>query len=182
MGIVCTTYKVAQIHEYCLVSLHPPWCNERRVTSSPFTITIVYIHPWRNERMVTSSPFTIAIVYTHPWRNERRITTSPFTITIVYSHHRRPIHVHQQSRQLQRTSILEGHRNHIIMALLGGAIYRAAVTSACGNVLPNTMHSDRRITILLSMFYNRVISHRHLPVDIMKTITTPLVKNKLRAI
>ena len=43
--------------------------------------------------------------------------------------------------------------------------------------LPN-IHSDRRITILLSIFYNRVISHGHLPDDFMKTIIIPLIKNK----
>ena len=44
--------------------------------------------------------------------------------------------------------------------------------------LPNTIHSDRRITILLSIFYNGVISHGHLPDDFMKTIIIPLIKNK----
>ena len=32
------------------------------------------------------------------------------------------------------------------------------------------IHSDRRITILLCIFYNRVISQGHLPDDFMKTI------------
>ena len=40
------------------------------------------------------------------------------------------------------------------------------------------IHSDRRITILLSIFYNRVISHGHLPDDFMKTIIITLIKNK----
>ena len=41
------------------------------------------------------------------------------------------------------------------------------------------IHSDRRITVLLSIcFYNRVISHGHLPDDFMKTIIIPLIKNK----
>ena len=40
------------------------------------------------------------------------------------------------------------------------------------------IHSDRRITILLSIFYNRVIFHGHLPDDFMKTIIIPLIKNK----
>ena len=34
------------------------------------------------------------------------------------------------------------------------------------------------ITILLSILYNRVISHGHLPDDFMKTIIIPLIKNK----
>ena len=38
------------------------------------------------------------------------------------------------------------------------------------------MHSDRCITALLSIFYNRVISHGHLSNDFMKTIIIPLVK------
>ena len=37
------------------------------------------------------------------------------------------------------------------------------------------IHSDRRITMLLSFFYNRVISHGHLPDDFMKTIIIPLI-------
>ena len=47
---------------------------------------------------------------------------------------------------------------------------------ACGN--EHFIHSDRRITILLSIFYNRVISRGHLPDDFMKTIIIPLIKNK----
>ena len=39
------------------------------------------------------------------------------------------------------------------------------------------VHSDRRILVLLYIFYNRVISHRHLPDDFMKTIMIPLVRN-----
>ena len=53
--------------------------------------------------------------------------------------------------------------------------------NACGNdglSAEHFIHSDRRITILLSIFYNRVIFHGHLPGDFMKTIITPLIKNK----
>ena len=41
------------------------------------------------------------------------------------------------------------------------------------------IHSDRHITILLSIFYNRVISHGHLPDDFMKTIIIPLIKKQV---
>ena len=40
------------------------------------------------------------------------------------------------------------------------------------------IHSDRPITILLSIFYDIVISHGHLPDDFIKTIIIPLIKNQ----
>ena len=40
------------------------------------------------------------------------------------------------------------------------------------------IHSNRRITILLSIFYNRVIYHGHLLDDFMKTIIIALIENK----
>ena len=53
---------------------------------------------------------------------------------------------------------------------------------ACGNdglSAEHFIHSDRRITILLSIFLNnRMIYHGHLPDDIMKTVIIPLIKNK----
>ena len=54
---------------------------------------------------------------------------------------------------------------------------------ACGNdglyiSAEHFIHSDRRITILLSIFYNIMISHGHLPDDFMKTIIIPLIKDK----
>ena len=53
--------------------------------------------------------------------------------------------------------------------------------NACGNdglSAENFIHSYRRITILLSIFYNRVISQGHLPDDFMKAVIIPLIKNK----
>ena len=52
---------------------------------------------------------------------------------------------------------------------------------ACGNdglSAEHFIHSDRRITILLSIFYNKVISHGHLTDDFMKTIIILLINNK----
>ena len=58
----------------------------------------------------------------------------------------------------------------------------ASVDKACGNdglSAEHLIHSDRRITILLSIFYNRVISHGYKSLDdFMKTIVIPLIKNK----
>ena len=39
-------------------------------------------------------------------------------------------------------------------------------------------HADKRITILLSIFCNSIITHGHLPDDFTKMIIIPLVKNK----
>ena len=65
--------------------------------------------------------------------------------------------------------------------MVQNAIDKMKSGKACGNdglSAEHFIHSDRRITILLSIFYNRVISHGHLPDDFMKTIIIPLIKNK----
>ena len=61
------------------------------------------------------------------------------------------------------------------------AIDKLKSGKACGNdglSAEHFIHSDRRITILMSIFYNKVISHGHLPDDFMKTIIIPLITNK----
>jgi hypothetical protein len=68
--------------------------------------------------------------------------------------------------------------------MVQNAIDKLKSGKACGNdglSAEHFIHSDRRITILLSIFYNRVISHGHLPDDFMKTIIIPLIKNKFGA-
>ena len=52
----------------------------------------------------------------------------------------------------------------------------------CGNdglSAEHFIHSDRRITVLLSIFYNRVVSHVHIPDDFVKPIIIPLIKISL---
>ena len=69
----------------------------------------------------------------------------------------------------------------ITPCMVQNAIDKFKSGKACGNDGLSAEHfiqSDRRITILLSIFYNRVISHGHLPDDFMKTIIIPLIKNK----
>ena len=65
--------------------------------------------------------------------------------------------------------------------MVQNAIDKLKSGKACGNdglSAEHFIHSDRRITILLSIFYNRVISHGNLPDDFMKTIIIPLIENK----
>ena len=73
--------------------------------------------------------------------------------------------------------------NNLLIApcIVQNAIDKLKSGKACGNgglSAEHFIHSDRRITILLSIFYNRVISHGHLPDDFLKTIIIPLIKNK----
>ena len=74
-----------------------------------------------------------------------------------------------------------GNNLLITPCMVQNAIDKLKSGKACGNdglSAEHFIHSDRRITILLSIFYNRVISHGHLPDDFMKTIVIPLKKNK----
>ena len=75
------------------------------------------------------------------------------------------------------------YENNLVITpcMVTNAIDKLKCGKACGNdglSAEHFIHSDRRITILLSIFYNRVISHGHLPDDFMKTIIIPLIKNK----
>ena len=75
------------------------------------------------------------------------------------------------------------YENNLVITpcMVKNAIDKLTCGKACGNdglSAEHFIHSDRRITILLSIFYNRVISHGHLPDDFMKTIIIPLIKNK----
>ena len=75
------------------------------------------------------------------------------------------------------------YENNLVITpcMVKKAIDKLKCGKACGNdglSAEHFIHSDRRITILLSIFYNRVISHGHLPDDFMKTIIIPLIKNK----
>ena len=75
------------------------------------------------------------------------------------------------------------YENNLVITpcMVKNAIDKLKCGKACGNdglSAEHFIHSDRRITILLSIFYNRVISHGHLPDDFMKTIIIPLIKNK----
>ena len=70
---------------------------------------------------------------------------------------------------------------HITPCMEQNAIDKLKSGKACGNdglSAEHFKHADRRITILLSIFYTSVISHGHLPDDFMKTIIIPLVKHK----
>ena len=63
--------------------------------------------------------------------------------------------------------------------MVQNAIDKLKSGKACGNdglSAEHFIHSDRRITILLSIFYIRGISHGHLPDDFMKTIIISLIK------
>ena len=63
--------------------------------------------------------------------------------------------------------------------MVQNAIDKLKSGKACGNdglSAEHFIHSDRRLTILLSIFYNRVISHGH--DDFIKTTIFPLIKNK----
>ena len=65
--------------------------------------------------------------------------------------------------------------------MVQNAIDKLKSGKACGNddlSAEHLIHSDRRITVLLSIFYYRVIYHGHLPDDFMKTIIIPLIQNK----
>ena len=69
----------------------------------------------------------------------------------------------------------------ITPCMVKNAIDKLKSGKACGNdwlSAEHFIHSYRRITMLLSIFYNRVISHGHLPDDFMKTIIIPLIKSK----
>ena len=75
------------------------------------------------------------------------------------------------------------YENNLVITpcMVKNAIDKLKCGKACGNdglSAEHFIHSDRRITILLSIFYNRVISHGHLPDDFMKTSIIPLIKNK----
>jgi hypothetical protein len=84
--------------------------------------------------------------------------------------------------RVQNTEYLYYGNNLLITpCMVQNAIDKLKSGKACGNdglSAEHFIHSDRRITILLSIFYNRVISHGHLPDDFMKTIIIPLIKNK----
>jgi hypothetical protein len=84
--------------------------------------------------------------------------------------------------RVQNTEYLcYGNNLLITPCMVQNAIDKLKSGKACGNDGLSAEHfiiSDRRITILLSIFYNRVISHGHLPDDFMKTIIIPLIKNK----
>ena len=72
-----------------------------------------------------------------------------------------------------------GNNLLITPCMVQNAIDKLKSGKACGNdglSAEHFIHSDRRITILLSIFYNRVISHGHLPDDFMKTIIIPLIQ------
>ena len=74
-----------------------------------------------------------------------------------------------------------GNNLLITPCMVLNAIDKLKSGKACGNdglSAEHFVHSDRRITILLSIFYNKVISHGHLPDDFMKTIIIPLITNK----
>ena len=81
---------------------------------------------------------------------------------------------------VQNTEYLYYGNNLIITpCMVQNAIDKLKSGKACGNdglSAEHFIHSDKRITILLSIFYNRVISHGHLPDDFMKTIIIPLIK------
>ena len=65
--------------------------------------------------------------------------------------------------------------------MVQNAIDKLKSGKACGNDgLPaeHFIHADRRITILLSIFYTSVLSHGRLSDDFMRTIVIPLVKIK----
>ena len=77
------------------------------------------------------------------------------------------------------------YENNLVITscMVKNAIDKLKCGNACGNdglSAEHFIHSDRRITILLSIFYNviTVISHGHLPDDFMKTNIIPLIKNK----
>ena len=64
--------------------------------------------------------------------------------------------------------------------MVQNAIDKLQSGKACDNdglSAEHVIHSDRRITIILSIFYARVISHSHLPDDFMKTLIIPFIKN-----
>ena len=72
-----------------------------------------------------------------------------------------------------------GNNVVITPCMVKHAIDKLKCGKACGNdglSAEHFIHSDRRITILLSIFYNRVISHGHLPDNFMKTIIIQLIK------
>ena len=69
-----------------------------------------------------------------------------------------------------------GNNLPITPCMLQHVIDKLKSGKAFGNDAEHFIHSDRRITILLSIFYNRVVSHGHLPDDFMKTIIIPLTK------
>ena len=74
-----------------------------------------------------------------------------------------------------------GNNLLITPCMVQNAIDELKSGKTCGNdglSAEHFIHSDRCITILLSIFYNRMISHGHLPDDFMKTIIIPLIKNK----
>ena len=83
---------------------------------------------------------------------------------------------------VQNTEYLYYGNNLLITpCMVQNAIDKLKSGKACGNdglSAEHFIHSDRRITILLSIFYNRVISHGHLPDDFLKTIIIPLIKYK----
>ena len=84
--------------------------------------------------------------------------------------------------RVQNTEYLHNGNNLLITpCMVQNGIDKLKSGKACGNdglSAEHFIHSDRRITILLSIFYNRVISHGHLLDDFMKTIIIPLIKNK----
>ena len=82
---------------------------------------------------------------------------------------------------IQNTEYLcYGNNLLVTPCMVQNAIDKWKSGKACGNndglSAENFILSDRRIIILLSIFYNRVISHGYLPDDFMRTVIIPLIK------
>ena len=70
---------------------------------------------------------------------------------------------------------------HISLCLVQNATDMLKSGKSCGNDGVSAKHfklANRRINILMSIFYTSVITHGHLPDYFMKTIIIPLTKNK----
>ena len=65
--------------------------------------------------------------------------------------------------------------------MVGNAIQKQKSGKSCGNdglAAEDYKNVDKRIHVLLSLFYTFVLNHWYLPPDFMKTVLIPLVKNK----
>jgi len=65
--------------------------------------------------------------------------------------------------------------------MVGNAIEKLKSGKSCGNdglAAEHFKYADKRINVLLSLFYTFALNHGYLPPDFMKTIIVPLVKNK----
>ena len=75
------------------------------------------------------------------------------------------------------------YENSILVTrcMVQNAIDKLKSGKACGHdglSAENYIHPDSRIIMLMSIFYNKVISHGYLPGDFMKTSIIPFIKDK----